>query len=438
MAIVTLPAMYVPDPSRSRALFYAKIYIGIADTDPTLPENQKPARLVQEDGSTVDSEYPIRTNEGGIPVYNGSEVTIDVDGDYSMAILDRNDSQIYYFANQVESSTVLQSNLNTIATLVDLTYDDIGVRLVTDEEGTSLDDAIILFNTSTGEVFDLPRNFPAGSEVVSVSGNQLITTNGTFIIYKREFTNYVDPLNNDWNGFFDPEHTVQIQNEDTSAGTRSFAANTEIAPNIFVTTTDSVTFSSTGWDWAAPQSIYKPFTFTAEHLALIDETKVPVYIKGQDGSRYLVKHNGSGVVVTKPDSTTLKVELTNAIFTELGITKVWEFFVTDGVGYVARLGVDATCSRLNYSVMNGKPIIDVTANRALGLTYTNNTKFNKEIYIRTSFGSDSDASIFVNNIELDRKQVIGSSSRASFVFTVRPGWTYRAESNIGLDFWRES
>ena len=344
MSIVTLPAMYVPDPTKSRALFYAKIYIGLADSDPTLPENQKPARLVQEDGSVVDAEYPIRTNEGGVPVYNGSEVSIDVDGDYSMSILDRNDAQIYYFANQVESSTVLQSNLNTIATLVDLTYDDIGVSLVTDQEGSALDDAIILFNTATGEIFDLPRNIPTGSEVVSISGSQLVTTNGTFTVYKRYLLNEVTPRDEQWNGFFTIDHLTPLPSlaglpATSGSGGTVYDVDEEFTLNNFSSAaSNTISLDDDGLIFS--EGIYKLFTYTEEQLDLIDVEDVPVYIVGQDGSQHFIKHNGAGVVVTKPDTTTLKVQINNAILTELNITKVLYFFVTNNVGVVPVLSPD--------------------------------------------------------------------------------------------------
>ena len=65
-----------------------------------------------------------------------------------------------------------------------------------------------------------------------------------------------------------------------------------------------------------------------------------MYIVGQDGSQHFIKHNGAGVVVTKPDTTTLKVQINNAILTELNITKVLYFFVTNNVGVVPVLSPD--------------------------------------------------------------------------------------------------
>lgn len=146
----------------------------------------------------------------------------------------------------------------------------------------------------------------------------------------------VSPVNNDWNGYLDPAHTVQIEFEDTSAGTRAFAADTEIAPNIFTSDTSNITFADDGWVFDG--AIYKKFTFTAEQLALIDINTINVFIKDELGNEHFVSNATNGVNVTKPSATELGVELTNAIFTTLSITKVWRFFATDKVGQVAELG----------------------------------------------------------------------------------------------------
>lgn len=164
----------------------------------------------------------------------------------------------------------------------------------------------------------------------------------------------VEPLNNDWNGFFDPKHQEQLPAPagypaTSGAGGTIYGPDDEWslgnyssgAANTISSDDDGVIFSV---------GTYKLFTLTSEQLALIDETKVPVYLVDETGKRHFVNDGTNGVNVTKPDATTLKVELTNAIFTELGITKVWEFFVTDGVGYVQKLDPLSTARAI------GKPV----------------------------------------------------------------------------------
>lgn len=163
----------------------------------------------------------------------------------------------------------------------------------------------------------------------------------------------VSPINNDWNGYLDPDHTVPIEIGDTSAGTRVFDLDEEIAPNIYSgAASNSITFADDGWIFTQP--IYKLYTFTAAQMAGIDVTEVPVFLKDQTGASYFVKHDGSTVNVTKPNATTLKVEITSGIFAGLGITKLWRLFPTEGVGYVVELepSVASGTTTLNYSDIN--------------------------------------------------------------------------------------
>lgn len=150
----------------------------------------------------------------------------------------------------------------------------------------------------------------------------------------------VDPRNADWCGFLDPAHTTRVEFEDTSAGVRSFSSGSQIVPNIFVSGTSDITFTATGWSWLAGNTIYKEYSYTQEQLSNIPETEVPVYLVGDTGSVHIVTSSTTGVNITKPDTTTLRVELTADIFTTLSITSVWEFFVTDFVGRVPKLSPD--------------------------------------------------------------------------------------------------
>ncbi len=180
MALVLLPYMYVPDPIRGRPVFSGKIYIGEADTDPRIPANQKIATLVQENGSRIEAEYPILTNAGGVPTYNGSPVAIDVVGTYSLAIDDRNDQQVYYYPIAGDDVEFLATDLRSIMFDLGLTYDDIGTVLVLGVEGTELNEARYILDVVTGEVWILGPDIPLGTTVVSLSGSTLVTNNGQF------------------------------------------------------------------------------------------------------------------------------------------------------------------------------------------------------------------------------------------------------------------
>lgn len=89
MAIVAFPYQKFFDVRRDRSLFRAQIHIGLVDTDPTQDANKIDVFFVQEDGTRIVVPQPIRTNDAGIPVFNGQIVQLETDGRYSMTVLDR-------------------------------------------------------------------------------------------------------------------------------------------------------------------------------------------------------------------------------------------------------------------------------------------------------------------------------------------------------------
>lgn len=72
------------------------IYVGDVDTDPEIAGNQKQVQALQEDGTFVNITQPVTLGGGGVPLYNGSPVSIYVNGDYSLKVLDSDDVQVYY------------------------------------------------------------------------------------------------------------------------------------------------------------------------------------------------------------------------------------------------------------------------------------------------------------------------------------------------------
>jgi len=85
--VVELTPQYIPNPTSSRALSNADIYVGIVDLDPEILANQKQISILQENGSTIEVAQPITTGAGGIPLYNGSPVTVMVGGSYSLKVV---------------------------------------------------------------------------------------------------------------------------------------------------------------------------------------------------------------------------------------------------------------------------------------------------------------------------------------------------------------
>lgn len=109
--IVEIPYSYFPDFNRGRPLYNASIYVGIVDTDPEQPINQKPVTLRQEDGTEIPAAQPILTSSGGVPIYNGGAVTILVDGSYSVKVLDNQGNQEYYSPDVTKGIPVTEEAL---------------------------------------------------------------------------------------------------------------------------------------------------------------------------------------------------------------------------------------------------------------------------------------------------------------------------------------
>ena len=108
--IVTLGYEYFPDPVKGRPVYNGSIYIGDPDTDPTLVVNQKLVSVVQENGTVVPVSQPITTSAGGVPQYNGSPVSIQTDGQYSLAVLNNLGVQVYYLSESTDGAGFISYN----------------------------------------------------------------------------------------------------------------------------------------------------------------------------------------------------------------------------------------------------------------------------------------------------------------------------------------
>lgn len=95
--LVRFTPQYYPLPTIGRPVpVGSKIYVGEPDTDPTVEANQKQVSVLQEDTTLVAVSQPILTGAGGVPLHNGSPVSLFVEGDYASRVDDPNDAQIYY------------------------------------------------------------------------------------------------------------------------------------------------------------------------------------------------------------------------------------------------------------------------------------------------------------------------------------------------------
>lgn len=99
---IRLNPTYFPDPTAGRPISSGYIYVGEVDTDPEIVANQKTITVLQEDGTYVAVSQPIQTGAGGVPIYGGSYVSMFVDGNYSLKVLDSNGVQKYYIPHSIE------------------------------------------------------------------------------------------------------------------------------------------------------------------------------------------------------------------------------------------------------------------------------------------------------------------------------------------------
>jgi len=78
------------------SLFNAKIFVGVANTDPTNPANQIDVLAIQAGGGSSVVDQPIRTNSAGHAVDDVGNVIYPVVGSqYSITVTDQNDSLLY-------------------------------------------------------------------------------------------------------------------------------------------------------------------------------------------------------------------------------------------------------------------------------------------------------------------------------------------------------
>jgi len=94
--LIKLGLEYFPKSSISTSVGAGSLYVGDVDTDPTIVGNQKTVQALQEDGNLQTLTQPITLSAGGIPLYNGTPVSLYTSGAYSLTVLDVNGAQMYY------------------------------------------------------------------------------------------------------------------------------------------------------------------------------------------------------------------------------------------------------------------------------------------------------------------------------------------------------
>lgn len=94
--VVTNPRPVFTDSRTFRAVANGRIYIGKIDTDPTIPSNQIPVYIENENGSHVQIQQPLIINAAGKIVYGGQLIKVVTVEGHSMAIYDAYGSQVDY------------------------------------------------------------------------------------------------------------------------------------------------------------------------------------------------------------------------------------------------------------------------------------------------------------------------------------------------------
>ncbi|HGH4643541.1 TPA: phage tailspike protein [Enterobacter roggenkampii] len=97
--VVSNPRPVFTDSRSFRAVANGRVYIGLIDSDPTIPSNQIPVYIENEDGTHVQISQPLVINAAGKIVYSGQLVKVVTVQGHSMAIYDAYGSQVDYIAN---------------------------------------------------------------------------------------------------------------------------------------------------------------------------------------------------------------------------------------------------------------------------------------------------------------------------------------------------
>ncbi|WP_266145614.1 phage tailspike protein [Escherichia coli] len=111
--VVGMPAQLFTLASSFKANANGKIFIGVPDTDPTIPSNQIQVYVENEDGSHVPVPQPIVINSGGFPVLGGQIKKFVTTQNYSMLVKDAYGAQQFYFEDVAKyDPDQLQSRLS--------------------------------------------------------------------------------------------------------------------------------------------------------------------------------------------------------------------------------------------------------------------------------------------------------------------------------------
>ena len=176
--IVQLNPEYFPDPSKGKPIALGDVYVGEPDTDPEIVSNQKTISVQEEDGTITAVSQPVTLGAGGVPLYNGSPVTLLTDGDYSLKLLNSAGSQVYYIPSDlslIDEVFLSGSSCDLVSAIANASTDL--TTIIVDCEAT-LADGVTATTLSTTT---LQYRKPGKIIGTSGGGTETLAINGGFI-----------------------------------------------------------------------------------------------------------------------------------------------------------------------------------------------------------------------------------------------------------------
>lgn len=244
----------------------------------------------------------------------------------------------------------------------------------------------------------------------------------------------VSPRNDQWNGYLDPEHQSKLPASNgypatSGGGGTAYTADQEISYGIFAGASGAtVSSDSDGWI-VSGGSIYRLYTYTTEQLADIDVNTTPIFIRDEVGNNYYINNSTTGVTVSKPNTTTLRIELDSGLFAALGITKLWRWFDTDKAGYVVEMSSSSLIDKLLPRLLSLRTWQDVSLSRTAGVPYTNNEVYPVDVVVQIASASNTAFTVNSDNFVNHNFSLITS-------VTVQPDDVY-VEQSANILSWRE-
>jgi len=434
MALVNFPTLAIPLFDKDGVPALGKVYIGDPFVDPKT--NPKDATIFKADDNTqVPAAYPIILSAGGVLQLNGSPVTVDVDGEYSLRIDDKNDNQIYLFTSLGTPTDTTQSILNALALDLNYSTDTIGTIIITSAVGNLLDEAEYILDLNTDLVWSIPIGITNGSQVTNLNGTGLLTTtNGTFQLKPKQadITQSVENLikgNQNWN--------VAGVDGSLISSPQSFVAGDEFTFGWKVSNGSSLTdIVRINGETTAPSGGIVHYVYTQDEAGNINEDDTLFSVTNKAGLQ--TYSEGLTVNGLEIDSTTVAGEVKLSIDFSVYTDGFAFFGVSNKRGQIQPINdIDSTHAALP-NLLEARQWFDVKGSRSIGVQYTNDTETDMILNISTTAGTDPIINIFIGGEANDLNGWNADVSGLGGIYQVPKGSTYIVtEALPGLSAWKE-